>query len=166
MSGDCGNETSTELIADFPWGFPLSPKKKGGYTNYSSKLETLIEDTEKIIKICVPFVDEYGFTRLQELINLNSGHIEKKIVIRDVQENVLKRMSDSDWDIYTLNEKDWGFHAKYIIFDNENAVLGSSNLTERSLKRNLEVGVYTNEKDIVNNLVIIYKLLVKHSEDI
>lgn len=166
MSKDYGSDFGTNLVVDFPWGFPLSPEKKGEYNNYTTILESTIDETEKNVKICVPFIDKYGFSQLKKILDLSDRKLGVKLVVRKGSQDVLDGLSESDWDVYILNEKDWGFHAKFIILDNSKALLGSANLTERSMKRNLEVGVFTTEKEIIDKLILVYKLLLENSKRI
>ncbi|MEU0516451.1 phospholipase D-like domain-containing protein [Streptosporangium sp. NPDC006007] len=52
-------------------------------------------------------------------------------------------------------------HAKVVAADEDVALLGSANLTDRALAHNLEVGVVLRDPDVVRRLVGHFRALIR-----
>jgi len=122
-----------------------------------NKLKTLFSEAEDEIIAVSPWV---GGISPYELINSAKPEVRIRILIRlsDV-----KDLNIDDCKIFSLSEEkriqlylSKNLHAKFYIFDNRKAVLGSANLTDKGLNRfedgNLEVAIYTENKKIVEEL--------------
>ena len=104
----------------------------------------------KEFKISVAFITESGVTPLlQTLKKLEEKQIPGKIITSDYlyfsQPKALRKLNqfkNIDVKLYSVDEKEYGFHTKGYIFkkedENYNIIVGSSNLTHKALTTNKE----------------------------
>ncbi|WP_308573683.1 DEAD/DEAH box helicase [uncultured Methanosphaera sp.] len=104
----------------------------------------------KEFKISVAFITESGVTPLlQTLKKLEEKEIPGKIITSDYlyfsQPKALRKLNqfkNIDVKLYSVDEKEYGFHTKGYIFkkedENYNIIVGSSNLTHKALTTNKE----------------------------
>lgn len=162
VSGDTGNgEARTQFLIDFPEAYGNARFSSRGSLPYSDTLRNHLIISEKTIRIAVPFVDDYGVDFLIGCLSANDRRPHVELVVRRVPRNRIPELQKVGIDLFILDEDDdrWGFHAKYAIFDDMMAIIGSENLTERNMKRNLEIGVITGRR-ISAMLLAVHKNLL------
>ncbi len=104
----------------------------------SAKQELIIAafrlDSEELINLIL----ERANAGVNVIIHLDHGQIKDN----DYPRIAFERLTNSGIDI-ELWEEDWrhSLHAKVLIADGERAIIGSANLTDRGMDRNIELGV-------------------------
>ncbi len=111
----------------------------------------LVENSEKEIKLCAPFIktniidDIFSYKRknvnITAITNIRLMSFYRKVLDIDALSKII--VSNGIAFNYPL------LHAKIYIFDNEKLIITSANLTESGLKRNKEYGIFTDEIDLV-----------------
>ena len=120
----------------------------------------------KEFKISVAFITESGVTPLlQTLKKLEEKQIPGKIITSDYlyfsQPKALRKLNqfkNIDVKLYSVDEKEYGFHTKGYIFkkedENYNIIVGSSNLTHKALTTNKEWNILSeNDTQITDEIL-------------
>lgn len=168
MSKDTGKDDhGTQFLIDFPESYGSVSFDSRGSLPYSDTVRNLIVNAERSIRIAIPFVDDYGARFLMNCLSANRHRPFVELVVREIPQSWTRSLCDVNVGVFVLNEdRDrWGFHAKYFVFDDVQAIIGSENLTERNIKRNLEIGVVVGPR-ISTQLVGIHKTLLTLSRRI
>lgn len=118
----------------------------------------LCANSTQSIKLCAPFVKNNILqkiithkktkTSIDLLTNVNMNSFYKKA--SDL--SALSTIAGMSNHIYNRGK----LHAKYYIFDDEQAIITSGNLTYSGFNTNYEYGVLINEKDLINQIVEEY----------
>lgn len=142
----------------------------------------LFSISKKSIDICSPFIDS-AILRYREIIyDKIKANVKVRIAARELEvspENPYGRLTSA---ILLLDPQNSGklevykyhytglsrkllssIHAKFIVVDNEFGYVGSADIKEFSLAKNLEVGILTGEVNVINVLSAIFKELVRIS---
>lgn len=145
---------------------------------FYSEFVKLVERSSKSIYICSPYI-KYDIVR--EIYNHKAGMVDLKVLTNINLASFYKGASDVNAiELFLSNgHKANNFphlHAKFYIFDEQQMIITSANLTSSGLKRNLEYGVYTDELSLVDQAVkdfnrfskntIAGKITVAHLETI
>lgn len=124
-------------------------------TPWKDNLFELVSKAKKSIKITSPFIKENVCSELLEaknnrtsidlitsfkLINVYSGSLDISAL-----ENILEHNG-----VIKSYHK---LHSKIYLFDDEEAIITSGNLTNGGLITNYEYGIYLNEKKLINQIV-------------
>jgi len=167
VSKASGNPEKIRLLIDLPESYPLSSNPTRDYSSYSETMKYLLVNSKKVVRIGIPFIDWYGIDFLVSCLSANQNHPLAQLIIRTYPEDHMDRLWQSNVVVYVMNEEDghWGFHAKYAIFDDECAIIGSQNLTKRNMSRSLEIGAMLN-KEKIRPLILIHKHLIEVSKKI
>jgi len=162
MSKGTGNEHDlVEFLVDFPEGYGSVSFVGRGALSYSESVRRLLMSARRVVRIAVPFVDDCGIDFLIDGLSANTNRPSVEMVVRSIPEWRTDDVKKAGIRLYVLNEdrSRWGFHAKYFIFDDETAIIGSENLVDRNLRRSLEIGVMVGSK-ISNQLLVVHKNLI------
>lgn len=159
-----------KLLVDFPAGYALSPSRMGDYASYSEALRNCILESERIIRIGVPFIDNAGASMIINCLKDSKNKPETQLIVRtikDISQESIDELTRLGVNIFIMNEEQerWGFHAKYEIFDDSLVIIGSQNLVERNMKRSLETGVLLGT-DIARSIMHIHLKLLSVSTKI
>ncbi len=112
-------------------------------------------------------------TLIESLLKDLPSNVKLEVILRASElrdlfitdENVFKKIKERQGNIYLNNR----LHAKFIIVDNEKAVLGSANFTEAGFsdysKGNIEAAVYYDIKDDENEISNLVNYFEKIKED-
>ncbi|WP_033718382.1 phospholipase D family protein [Bacillus cereus] len=115
--------------------------------NFGSTFFSLLESTEKQIRIISPFIGYKTALALVNFIEETEDDIECVLITRFDREDFIKGVSSLDGlerlikagvKIYALQ----GLHTKLYIFDGESMIMGSANFTFNGFYRNHEFGVF------------------------
>ncbi len=152
---------------DFPQGIGVAPVSLGEFKSYSSQLAELITKAREDVKLVVPFIDTFGTDFIIRHLNSNRNHPDTELIAREITQPQLKALERIGIGVFTLNAESlgWGFHSKYALVDHQIALVGSENLTERNIMRNVEIGILLEGK-IVRDLLLVHRLLLSHSKPI
>ena len=106
------------------------------------------------IKIITPFIRHEVIYELKQYVNFKDIEIITRFKLADFHSGVssleaLEKAYQYGASIYGLKK----LHSKVYIFDNNSAIVTSSNLSESGLKYNEECGVLINDGPIVNQLI-------------
>ena len=137
------------------------------------KILQMIWDAEISIKIVGYWVFEFE-SFFNELVQIQESK-EQKLKIEFYLDSARKWKGEilKNWKIsnkpkiYTLNEELVGskiiktLHAKMIIIDNKECLITSANLTINAMEDNIEAGIWTNDKKIVNDSIKLLNNLVE-----
>ena len=154
-----------KLLADFPQGIGVAPATLGKFKSYSGQLAELITTARETVKLVVPFIDTFGTKFIAEHLAFNHNHPETELISRDITRQQFEALKRYDVKVFTINAESlgWGFHSKYALIDHKTALVGSENLTERSIMRNVEIGILLEGK-IVRDLLFVHRLLLSKSK--
>jgi phosphatidylserine/phosphatidylglycerophosphate/cardiolipin synthase-like enzyme len=162
MSKDTGAERdSVEFLVDFPEGYGAFSFEGRGAVSYSESVRRMLMSARRVIRIAVPFVGEYGLNFLIDALSANPNRPDVEMVVRNFPMSRIVEVKKAGIHLYVLNEdrNRWGFHAKYLVFDDTTSIIGSENLVDRNLKRSLEIGVKVGQR-VSAQLVTIHKNLI------
>lgn len=114
-------------------------------------LELVSEVKEELIIIC-PFIKEEIIKNILAFLKDKKLKILLKTNVFDISKSVfdlecLYLLNSHNTEIRTIKN----LHAKTFIFDNEKAIVTSSNLTKSGLNSNVEFGILINDKEFVTN---------------
>jgi HKD family nuclease len=124
----------------------------------------LVEKAEKSIKITSPFIKE---NICKELLNVKNKNTSLNIITSFKLMNVhsgsldisaLEKIIESKGVVKNFNK----LHSKIYLFDDNQAVITSGNLTNGGLINNHEYGILLSEKTIVNQVVKDFDNLFTH----
>ncbi len=121
---------------------------------YVQELYRRIKEAQKSIKIVSYVVhDEMFFKQLEGRLS-NSKDLEVKLVVDKEGFSRIKRKTYSlkkdfpnNFYFKVYDIKGSSLHAKFIIFDDKEAIIGSHNITQNALFKNIELAVLIEEKD-------------------
>ena len=150
-----------ELVATLPDSLPLSAQDRERFLPLAAVLHRLVTEAEQEILILSPFFEQAGFDRLgSALLAAATRGVAITIISRDLsdcasvnyrvlsgfaRETLTRGLADrfSIWDYQLIegNRIMLASHAKALVVDNQNAYVGSANLTEHGLSRSVEIGV-------------------------
>lgn len=126
----------------------------------------LLESARKSIKIFSPYVDN-SFTGMAQAAQ---APIQVVTTLRDSKMKsspVLERFATTrPLAVRYLCEKQgktqmYQLHAKMILADAAMAYLGSANFTDTSLHYNFELGLYTEDRDVIGRLHVLFDYAAK-----
>jgi HKD family nuclease len=112
----------------------------------------LVENTEKEIKICAPFiktsiVDDILTYKKQNVNITTITNVKLMSFYRKVLDiEALSKILISNGNVYNFPM----LHAKIYIFDDNNLIITSANLTEAGLKKNKEYGIISDESILIH----------------
>lgn len=116
------------------------------------KFMNLVENTEKEIKLCAPFIktsivnDIYTYKKrnvnITTITNVKLMSFYRKVL--DIE--VLSKILYSNGKVYNYPM----LHAKIYIFDDNKLIVTSANLTEAGLKKNKEYGIISDDRILIN----------------
>jgi phosphatidylserine/phosphatidylglycerophosphate/cardiolipin synthase-like enzyme len=148
-----GTATGRDVtLVDLPENWPALSVHPAGYV---TAVLTLIRESRQRLILVAPYLESKGIGRLQqELLNALMRGVAVTLVTQDAgspaswASESLKslcreaRGMQGDLSVYTALEGTPVFlHSKLIVADGEVAIVGSANLTDNALNRNLETGV-------------------------
>jgi len=118
------------------------------------------------IKLCAPYVksnivDDIFLNKLPE----TSISLITKINLRDYHNKVsdvesLRQTLFYGGHVYNCSN----LHAKIYIFDDNNCIISSANLTQSGLRRNAECGVFTDDAELVSEVLRFYNGLIERED--
>lgn len=152
-------QTQDKLVWSYPRDIGLE-KIKGAVQLYP-ELCSLISESKESILIVNPFFDFGGVENIAPYLDsaLNRGVKIKMITskqltainLKDADDpfsymiSYLKSKKSKNLDVRSFHGNQgaltYSTHAKFMVFDNKCAYLGSANLTRRSLSANVEIGI-------------------------
>lgn len=124
------------------------------------------KNAEGSIKLCAPFVKTDIITQVIETkrkgvslglitkVNLKNFHVN----VSDV--DALSQTLEMGGSVYNCSN----LHAKIYIFDDNACFITSANLTPSGLQRNVECGVFSSDKSLVNSVVGVYSNIIGRSD--
>jgi len=133
-----------------------------------SKIESIVENAEDNIKIVSAW---FKGNALGKLLEKTDNNAEIYLVLRasefrdlSITDNrFFERLKDRNVKIYVNNR----LHAKFIVADDKEAVVGSANFTDRGLspykEGNIEAAAYISEKEDIETLINYYNDIVSDS---
>lgn len=129
---------------DFPEGVSL----------YAQELYTGIKEAEKSVKVVSYVVyDNMFFDQLEGKLS-TSDRLEVQLIIDKEGFSVVKRYILSLKEKFpgrfmykTYNFDNSSLHAKFIIFDDKKAIIGSHNITQNALFKNIELAVLIDDRE-------------------
>lgn len=156
-----GLNGSTYLIATLPDTLSLDADARRSIPSLAASLHRLITEAKEEIVVLNPFFEQVGFDRLKSALLAAAEHGVAITIITQqlkdltsVNHRVLRVLSRKATDaglsdrfrFYEYQQVDAGratmaAHAKFLLADREKAYLGSANLTEYGMARQIEVGV-------------------------
>jgi phosphatidylserine/phosphatidylglycerophosphate/cardiolipin synthase-like enzyme len=130
----------------------------GGYTTTSEAFLRVSQTASCRLVVMTPFIDQHGFEWLRRVLATTQSHVEKIIVLRDVDQYAaelavhhaawLRALNVSVRDYYLPHSSAEGrvlpvetFHAKIILADERLAYVGSANMLGSGDGTSLEAGV-------------------------
>jgi len=114
-----------------------------------------ISSSKEEIRICSPFIKN-------DIVNSVFKEMNKNCKISFVTNVNLKSLLKKSSDINALHTilhnngvlfNYQRLHAKIYVFDNREAIVTSANLTLSGMKRNFEYGIFTDDKEVVKNII-------------
>jgi len=140
--------------------------------NIYNEVEKLIKNAQHSIRISSAWIKS---SLIEKLLNATEeDNIDLEVVIRASElrdllitdSGVLKKIKKFGGKIYLNNR----LHAKFIIVDDEKAVVGSANFTEAGFSEykdgNIEAAVYYDEEDEIGKLKIYFDQIKKDSRQL
>jgi len=136
------------------------------------KIEDIVNDAKKSLKIASAWIKGRYFEEILEKAKAKS--LKAEIIIRASElkdfiitdDKVFRKAKEIDAKIYLSNR----LHTKFILVDDEKAVIGSANFTEAGLsdfsRGNIEAGVYydnSDSPDEINKLVNYFEEIKRNS---
>lgn len=125
-------------------------------TPWKKELTALARDAEKSIDIAVPFL---SFSTLEDVFENTSSKknaVDLRFIVRLSGSDFLQGIADYrvyEWLAKKTRAKALrNLHAKVYIFNQETAIVTSSNLTEGGLQNNEEMGILIEDTEIVENI--------------
>lgn len=157
-----GEPRSADLVLSLPSVLrgPVEARLPGVLTT-DHVFRRLLETARKSIKIFSPYVDN-SFTGMAQTAKV---HIQVVTTLRDAKMKsspVLERFATTrPLAVRYLCEKQgksqlYQLHAKMILADGDRAYLGSANFTDTSLHYNFELGLYTEDQDVIGRLHALF----------
>ena len=130
-----------------------------GITSQEQKVIDLFKKAEKEISILT-----FSLTQLDDILNPLKTALQRGVSLKLIYGTIDKRRPDlhkrimkdlfnnSEYvDFYFYSHEHNIFHAKVIVVDRKEAIIGSANFTYQGYKRNHEIGVYLKGK-VVNDI--------------
>jgi len=154
-------DRSTQLIATLPDSLPLDVEIRRSIPSLAASLHRLITEAKKEIIILNPFFEQIGFNRLESALLAAANHgvvitiitqqlkeltsINRRVLHalsqKATSEGISDRLSFYEYQQGDVGRTTMAAHAKILLADGEKAYLGSANLTEYGMARQVEVGV-------------------------
>ena len=130
-------------------------------TPWKKELMNLVFESKKSIKITSPFVKE---NICKELLNIKKKDTKLELITSFKLNNIHSGSLDLNGLENIISNKGIvknhsTLHSKIYIFDDEKAIITSSNLTNGGLLNNFEYGFYTDDKSFVSDVVKDYNQL-------
>ncbi|WP_202319214.1 phospholipase D family protein [Archaeoglobus neptunius] len=146
----------------------------------------LFEVAEKKIDICSPFIEANALLRYKDILRekIENG-VRLRIVARVLDTAEDRPLGKLNSIVQHINPQNYpnlkiyqyhytsprgkllsGIHAKFITVDGKFCYLGSADIKNSSLLKNLELGVLTSDKEIVKVTEMIFKELVRVSDEV
>lgn len=153
--------SQAKLIATLPETLPLEHEIRQRIPSLATTLHRLITNASKEIIILNPFFEQEGFNRLGSALLAaaqrgvmvtiitrqlsNTSSINYK-VLRGLFEKSRDNLVGDQFQFYEYQQLEDGFtvltsHAKVMLVDGRTAYIGSANLTEHGMARNIEIGI-------------------------
>jgi phosphatidylserine/phosphatidylglycerophosphate/cardiolipin synthase-like enzyme len=167
INQDIGKNNVFLFLAELPFGKTEIPMQLGAIRPYFEECKLHISGSRKIVRIASPFIDDQGVRLISESFLDNPFQPFLEIVVRLISRRDEEALLKIGAKIFVLNRErsGWGSHAKYFIFDDELCILGSGNLTKRSMEGNFEVGAVITGTEC-EKLTRIHKLITSFSQQI
>jgi len=126
--------------------------------NWTNQLIALVQSAESEIMVTAPYFTKHGVSLLT---SNKKPYVSLKVLIGCSLEDFLNRVSDygSLVDLVTVSDVHhvFGIDAKIYVVDGERAVITFSNLTERGIETNLEIGVLIEDKEATKDILAFMK---------
>lgn len=139
-------------------------------TPWENKFMKLVSEARSSIIIVCPFIK---FNIIESILNHRRKNVEIKLLTKSDINDMSKGVFDFKiWDLI-FNHKNVeirtikNLHAKMFIFDENQAVISSSNLTNAGLNHNIEYGVKISDSNFIQSEIIpSYLLLWEQGKEI
>lgn len=159
FKADDESVNSTEIVLSRPLEPSLftdkliaSLQSDWGLLDTESILPAIAHAAQKRAVIVSPFIDSYGIERILNFFRQTPA-TDKHLVYRDDKEGVKEALMTAQVELSDLQVKthryhlplpekgNESFHAKILLADRHTALVGSSNMTQWSMRYSLELGV-------------------------
>ena len=133
---------------------------------FHTEFMRLCEKADTSIKLCAPYVK---YAIIDEIANKKQRTSKLSLITKMDLQNFHKHASDITAVKKTITIGGSVFncstlHAKFYIFDDMQCVITSANLTTSGFLRNVECGIYTDDRNLVNDAVKKYEQLALHED--
>ena len=183
MSG----EDETEIVISLPgldkYGVLSQINNDNKISSIRDAIKLIVSSSQKIIRICSPFMDMKGFFEINSEISskIMTG-TKVKILSRELEQTASRRLElekiyhelmkvgNKNWEIrdYHFEDKNGrltsGIHAKIVTCDEKLGYIGSGEIRKNSFKNNFEMGMLIREKKKIMQINKIFDFMFEISE--
>ena len=164
-----GDAPSAGLVLSLPslLRAPVESRLPGVLTT-DQVFRRLLESARKSLKIFSPYVDN-SFTGMAQAAKVPIQVVTTLREAKMKSSPVLERFATTrPLAVRYLCEKQgksqmYQLHAKMILADGDRAYLGSANFTDTSLHYNFELGLYTEDREVIERLHVLFDYVFDHA---
>jgi len=164
-----GEERSADLVLSLPSVLraPVESRLPGVLTT-DLVFRRLLETARKSLKIFSPYVDN-SFTGMAQAAKVPIQVVTTLREAKMKSSPVLERFATTrPLAVRYLCEKQgksqmYQLHAKMILADGDRAYLGSANFTDTSLHYNFELGLYTEDREVIERLRALFDYIFDYA---
>ena len=180
------NTTDPEIVITLPgfdkYGVEAQIDSEEGITSIRDAVKEIISSSQKIIRICSPFMDTKGFFEINAEISSKIMRGTKvKILSRELEEtnsrrreltkiyDELMKVGRKNWEIKDYHYEDdagrltSGIHAKIITCDEKLGYVGSGEIRKNSFKNNFEMGLLIRDKKQIRQINKLFDFMFEIS---
>lgn len=138
-----------------------------GFGSYVANVREALVTAKNSAVVVTPFIDDAGVKFLSECWSNRMGNDAKwEVYVRKADSTLVDLASKNGWRLFEYpSAGDAGMHAKVVSTDGKRLILGSMNLLNRNMYRNLELGVDIRDDPIVWKLGKLENWLKRASKE-